>query len=191
MTLLENIKVFLSLVDEYAPDNKMFTTDEDIQIKAKLLYNPVYQELANIKTNSKSKELSFSYTGEKAYDEVKLPSAKKIKKIFCLDNKNCPTTGDYFYISDEKVMISKEKEVRYLCEYIPTVTQITEETDDDFELELSDELCAVLPYKVASDLFKTDPSANYQAFERRASAMLQILDTAIRGISVNITEGEL
>lgn len=190
MTLLENIKVFLSLVDEYAPDNKMFTTDEDIQVKAKLLYNPVYQELANIKTNSKSKELNVTYTGEKAYEEIKLPSAKKIKKIFCLDKNNCPATGDYFYISDEKVMISKEKEVRYLCEYIPTVTQITEETDDDFELELSDELCAVLPYKVASDLFKTDPSANYQAFERRASAMLQILDTATRGISVNITEGE-
>ena len=74
---------------------------------------------------------------------------------------------------------------------IPTVTQITEETPNDFELELSDELCAVLPYKVASDLFKTDPSANYQAFERRASAMLQILDTATRGISVNITEGEI
>ena len=191
MTLLENIKVFLSLVDEYAPNNTMFTTDEDIQIKAKLLYNPVYQELANIKTNSKSKELSFSYTGEKAYEEVKLPDSKKIKKIFCLDKNNCPTTGDYFYISDEKVILSKEKDVRYLCEYIPRVTQITETTPDSFELELSDELCAVLPYKVASDLFKTDPSANYQAFERRASAILQILDTATRGISVNITEGEL
>lgn len=191
MTLLENIKVFLSLVDEYAPNNTMFTTDEDIQTKAKLLYNPVYQELANIKTNSKSKELSFTYTGEKAYEEVKLPDSKKVKKIFCLDKNNCPTTGDYFYISDEKVMLSKEKDVRYLCEYIPRVTQITETTPDSFELELSDELCAVLPYKVASDLFKTDPSANYQAFERRASAILQILDTATRGISVNITEGEL
>jgi predicted protein tyrosine phosphatase len=191
MTLLENIKVFLALVDEFAPNNQYFTTDEDIQEKAKLLYNPVYQELANLKTNSKTKELSYTYTGQDEYEEVKLPNARKIKKIFCLDEKNRPTSGDYFYISDEKVMLSKKDKTRFLCEYIPKVDQITLDTPDDYELTLSDELVAVLPYKVASDLLKTDPSADYQAFERRANAMLQMLDTSTLGISVNITEGEL
>ena len=191
MTLLENIKIFLALVDEYAPNSSFFTTDEDIKEKAKLLYSQVYQELANIKTNSKTKELDFTYTGKKEYEEVKLPSAKKIKQIICLDENNCPVVGDFFYISDTKIMISKERNIRYLVEYIPTVTQITENTDNEFELELSDELSAVLPYKVAADLFKTDPSANYTAFEQRANTMLQILDTSTNGISVNITEGEL
>lgn len=191
MTLLENIKIFLSLVDEFAPNNKYFTTDEDIQEKIRLLYAPVYIELGNLKTNSKSKELSYTYTGEKAYEEVKLPSAQKIKNIMCLDENNCPTTGDFFYISDTKVMLSKEKNIRYLVEYIPNLTAITTNTADDFELELTDALSAVLPYKVAADLFKTDPSANYQAFEKRAAGMLQILDTSPRGIAVNISEGEL
>lgn len=191
MTLKESIKIFLSLVDEYAPKNPLLTTDEDIQIKCKLLYAPVYQELSNLKTLSKTKELSYSYTGEKAYEEVKLPSAKKIKKIFCLDENNCPTTGDYFYISDTKVMISKQKNIKYIVEFIPNVTAITENTEDEFVLELPDDILIALPFKVAGDLLKTDPSADYTAFERRANAILQVLDTTSRGISVNITKGEL
>ena len=80
MTLIENIKIFESLVDEFAPESEFFTDDEDIRIKAKTLYAPVYLELANLKTNSKTKQLNFTYTGEDAYDEVNLPS-RKVKKI--------------------------------------------------------------------------------------------------------------
>lgn len=189
MTLIENIKIFEALVDEFAPDSEFHTDDEDIRIKAKTLYAPVYLELANLKTNSKTKELSFTYTGEDAYEEVKLPS-RKVKKITVLDKNNKKTTGDYYYISDTKIMISKQYDCRYICEYIPNVTFITQETDDNFTLELTDDLCAVLPYKVASDYLKTDPSADWTAFEKRASAILQNLDTASRGMSVHIEEGE-
>ena len=87
-------------------------------------------------------------------------------------------------------MISKKYDCRYICEYIPNVTFITDETEDDFQLELTDDLCAVLPYKVASDYLKTDPSADWTAFEKRANAMLQMLDTASKGMSVHIEAGE-
>ncbi len=190
MTLIENIKIFEALVDEFAPDSEFHTDDEDIRIKAKTLYAPVYLELANLKTNSKTKQLGTTYTGEDTYQEVTLPS-RKVRKIIVLDENNKKTQGDYYYISDTKVMISQRYNARYMCEYIPNVTLITQETDDDFELELSDDLCAVLPYKVASDYLKTDPSADWTAFEKRASAMLQMLDTLSRGISVQIGEGEL
>lgn len=189
MTLIENIKIFEALVDEYAPKSEFHTDDEDIRIKAKNLYAPVYLELANLKTNSRTKELGFTYTGEDAYDEVKLPS-RKVKKIIALDKNNKKTTGDYYYVSDTKVMISKKYDCRYICEYIPNVTFITDETEDDFQLELTDDLCAVLPYKVASDYLKTDPSADWTAFEKRANAMLQMLDTASKGMSVHIEAGE-
>lgn len=190
MTLIENIKIFESLVDEFAPDSEFFTDDEDIRIKAKTLYAPVYLELANLKTNSRTKELEFEYTGKDSYQEIELPS-RKVKRIMVLDENNKKTVGDYYFLSDTAVMVSQEKKVRYVCEYIPNVEFITEDTSDDFELELSNDLCAVLPYKVASDYLKTDPSADWTAFERRASAMLQILDTATTGISVKIREGEL
>jgi succinylglutamate desuccinylase len=109
----------------------------------------------------------------------------------CLNEKNVPTTGDYFYISDQKLMISKKHDVRYLCEYIPNVTQITEETSNDFELELTDDANKFLAYKVAGDLLKTDPSVDYRAFEQRVNAMFSNFDTTTKEISVTIGEGEL
>ncbi len=50
MTLEENIKIVLSLIDEYAPSStNLYTEDEDIQNKIKILYNQPYQELSQIK----------------------------------------------------------------------------------------------------------------------------------------------
>ena len=190
MKLIDSIKIMLALVDEYQKDKKFFTDDEDIEMKAKILYAPVYQEMSDIKMLSKSKELSFTYTGENAFEEVKLPTSKKVKQIICLDKNNKPTTGDYFYISDTKVMISQAYDVKYMCEYIPTVTQIDETTDNDFELELPDDACKFLAYKVAGDLLKTDPSVDYKAFEQRVREMFSNFDTITREISVTIGEGE-
>lgn len=190
MTLIESIKIMLALVDEYQAEKDFFTDDEDIEAKSKLLYAPVYQEMSDVKMLSKSKELSFTYTGESAYEEVKLPEAKKIKQIMCLDSKNNPSTGDYFYVSDTKIMISKAHNVKYLCEYIPKVTQITEETDNDFVLELPEDACKFLAYKVAGDLLKTDPSVDYKSFEQRVREMFSNFDTTTREISITIGEGE-
>lgn len=190
MTLIESIKIMLALVDEYQAEKKFFTDDEDIEAKAKLLYAPVYQEMSDIKMLSKSKELGFTYTGEDVYEEVKLPSAKKVKQIICLDKDNRPSTGKYFYISDTKIMIHKGTDVKYLCEYVPNITPITEETDNDFELEIPDDASKFLAYKVAGDLLKTDQSVDYRAFEQRVNAMFSNFDTTVREISVTIGEGE-
>ena len=190
MKLIDSIKIMLALVDEYQKDKKFFTDDEDIEMKAKILYAPVYQEMSDIKMLSKSKELNFTYDGTDSFEEVKLPSAKKIKQIVCVDENNRPTTGNYYYISDTKIMISKALNVKYLCEYTPTVTQITEETPNDFELEIPDDACKFLAYKVAGDLLKTDPSVDYKAFEQRVREMFSNFDTTTREISVTIGEGE-
>ncbi len=190
MTLIESIKIMLALVDEYQAEKDFFTDDEDIEAKAKILYAPVYQEMSDIKMLSKSKQLDFTYTGEDAYQEVTLPKGKKVKQIMCLDSKNRPTTGDYFYISDTKIMIHQASNVKYLCEYIPEATQITEETDNDFVLELPEDANKFLAYKVAGDLLKTDPSVDYRAFEQRVREMFSNFDTTTREISVTIGEGE-
>lgn len=190
MTLLDNIKMFLALIDEYSDKNKFFTDDEDVKLKTKLLYGPAYIELAGKKMLSKTKELSFTYTGEDAYEEVSLPSnARKVKKIFCLDKNNKPATGDYSPFGDRKVLISKKLDIRYICEYIPNVTLINQETDDDFELEIPDEVAAALPYIVASDLFKTDSGQDYTAFEIKAKKIMSEIDFRVKGISVNISKG--
>ena len=189
MTLLENIKMFEALIDEYSDKDKFFTEDEDVKLKAKLLYGTAYLELANKKMLSKTKVLDFTYTGEDAYEEVKLPKARKVKRIFVLDKNNKPTTGDYQPFGDTKVLMNKKLDVKYICEYIPNITLITAETPDDFVLELPDEVLAALPYMVASDLFKTDPGQDYTAFERKAQTIMAGIDFRVKGISVNISKG--
>ena len=190
MTLIQSIKIMLALIDEFAPNNTFFTDDEDIRVKTKLLYSPAYQELSDIKMLSKSKELNFEYTGEDAYQEIKLPNAKKIQQIMCLDEKNRPTSSNFYYLNDKTIMANQSENVKYICEFIPNVTLITDETPDDFTLELTDDMNKYLAYKVAGDLLKTDPSVDYRAFEQRVREMFGYLDTTTREISVTIGEGE-
>ena len=70
-------------------------------------------------------------------------------------------------------------------------TLINDETEDDFELEIDQAAQMLLPYLVANDLIKTDPSANYTAFFREFQRKMQEFDTRKKGIMVKITEGEL
>lgn len=190
MTYLENKKIFLSLVDEYAPDSKFLTEDDDIPIKVAKLYAPAYQELADEKTPLKLKMIEVTASvGATGYDAYSLPKCKQIKSVVALDENNNKITGDYFYLG-EKIYIGNGKTAKYVIEYIPFLTLIDEETEDDFELEIDQDLQAILPYMVAADLLKTDPSANYQAFEQVLNRKLQKLNRSKKGISVNITEGE-
>lgn len=189
MTLLDNIKMFLALIDEYSDKSKFFTDDEDVELKTKLLYGPAYLELANKKMLSKTKELSFTYTGEDAYEEVKLPNARQIKKIICLDKNNKPISGDFKLLGDRTILINKSVDARYICEYIPNVILINQDTNDDFELELPDEVLSALPYMVASDLFKTDPGQDYTAFEIKAQKIISEIDYRVKGIGANISKG--
>lgn len=190
MTLIENIKVFLALVDEYAPDNQFLTEDDDIPSKVRLLYNPAYQELADWKTDSKMKKIEVVASGS-GYTEYSLPDCKQIKKIMCVDENNNQISGDYYNTTDTKIMISNSITATYMIEYTPYLEMITESTPDNFDLEISQDLQAILPYIVASDLLKTDPSANWQAFDKVLQRKLKNLNLSKKGISVNITEGEL
>lgn len=158
MTYGENKKIFLALCDEYAPNNTFFTDDEDIQIKCALLYSAPYEELSNYKTIAKTKEIAVSkYTEKQGYEKVKMPNCKKVKSVSVLDEYNNPVAeGDYKVLGDY-LYLSNCDDLTYVVEYIPYLEIITEDTEDDFELEIPQELQTILPYLVASDLFKTDP----------------------------------
>lgn len=91
----------------------------------------------------------------------------------------------------EYILVSKTNPGRFLLEYTPFLTHITEETEDDFELELDDELTSILPYGVACDLFKTDPGEDYRAFEKEYERRLQLIKTSRTSLSANVTEGVL
>lgn len=186
MTYLENKKIFFSLIDEYAPNNQFFTEDEDARTKVALLYAPAYQELADFRTRKKLKE--YEVLDGEGYEPFKLPKGKQIRTITGMDENNNKTYVDYYTLG-ENIYVKRQKG-RVVIEYVPFLQLINEDTDDDFELEIDQDLQAILPYKVASDLFKTDPGEDYTAFEKEYQRRLQMINTSTFGISANVTEGE-
>ena len=170
MTYGENKRLFMALCDEYNPNNNYFTDDEDIQIKCAQLYAAPYEELSNYRTEPRLKEIQISkYTEEQGYEKVKMPDCKKVLSISVLDNYNNPVPeGDYRVLGDY-LYLSNSNDLRYVIEYIPYLTMIDENTPDDFELEIPQNLQTILPYLVASDLFKTDPRTRLDCIRENTS----------------------
>ena len=155
MTYLENKKILFSLIDEKNPNNQYFTDDEDARIKCANLYATRYVEVASYRVNKKTKEFEIQEEGE-GYEKFKLPKAQKIRAIVGMDENYNDVQMDYKTLG-EYIYVSKAKKGTLVMEYEPFLTPITDDTPDDFELEIDDDLANILPYGVASDLFKTDP----------------------------------
>lgn len=190
MTYGENKKRLYALIDEWEPNSNYFTDDEDAREKCANLYSLAYEEVAGYRTP----RTTITYNVNKAdgnvgYERFSLPDANLIHSITALDDFNNRIAVDY-YILGQDIYISNSKEMRVVIEYEPYLTPINNDTLDDFELELDQDLQMILPYKVASDLFKTDPGENYQAFEKEFQRRLQNIRSSKFGINVNISEGD-
>ena len=191
MTLGENKKITLALIEEYAPNNQYLTDDEDIRARLNLVYAPAYQELAQIKKILKTKTLK-EITGEtsEGYTEYTLPSAMyQFKRIIGLDENNNVVEVPYRPIGKNKIYISNEVDANVILEYYAYPSVITEETSNDFSLELDQDAQMVLPYLVANDILKADPSADYTAFFREFQRKMESLDTSPTATTVTIEEG--
>lgn len=181
MTLEENIKIVLSLIDEYAPEStNLFTEDEDIQNKIKTLYNQPYQELSQVKKIKKVKTISKTLGDTEYYREYSLPfDMFQLKSVIILDaDTNKKVSGDFYIIeSEKKIYINDTSNANYKIEYYAYPATITEDTDNDFNLEIDQDVQNILPYKVADNLLKSDPSADYTAFRQAYEDAINKLDT--------------
>lgn len=189
MTLGENKKITLGLIEEYSNANPKLTDDVDIQNRINFLYATNYQELSQRKKILKTKTLK-EVTDEKleeGYTEYTLPSSMyQFKRVIALDEKNKTVDADYYTIGKKKIYINNESNANYILEYYAYPTIITDETDDDFTLELDQDALLILPYAVANDILKTDPSADYSAFLADYSRKLENLNTSISNSRVVI-----
>lgn len=192
MTLIENIKIALSLADEYskvAGYEQMYTEDEDFQEKLKNLYAQPYQELSQIKPIKKTKNISrtIDLEAEDYYEGFRLPSdMRKIKEIIAHDvESNKQVEGDY-YLEGEKIYININSNANYSIIYFAYPELINEDTEDDFELELDQDAQMVLPYKAIDNILKTDPSADYNAFKIAYDEAIQRLDLRETGMLLSI-----
>lgn len=192
MTLEENKKIALALIEEYSPNNQMLTDDEDIAKRLNLVYSTNYQELAQTKKIIKTKILK-EIKGETAegYEELSLPSNMyQLKRVIALDENNNEVEADFKTIG-KKIYISKESDAKYILEYYMYPTVINEETDKDFVLEIDQDVQMILPYAVANDILKVDPSSDYTAFLTEYKRKLEALDTRREIPSIISEEGVL
>lgn len=179
MTYGENKKITLALIEEYAPNMDNKTEDEDIALRLPFIYNLAYKELALTKKIVATKiypEISDENKQDK-YTAYSLPSdLYQIKNIIALDKENKPINADYYTIQN-KIYINDNLQGKTVLEYYQYPQEINEETPDSFYLEIDEDAQALLPYKVADDILKTDPSADYTAFATEYQRKLQTLDT--------------
>lgn len=193
MTYGENKKITLALIEEYTPNTNRYTEDEDISKRLPFLYNLAYQELAQTKKIIAIKTYSViaDENKEGKYIPYSLPSdLYQIKKVFSQDSNNKPINADY-YIMNNKIYLNDNISGNTVLEYYKYPQEINEETEDDFYLELDNDAQSLLPYKVADDILKTDPSSDYTAFATEYQRKLQALDTRKNIPSVTLREPDI
>ena len=192
MTYGENKKLTLALIEEYAPDLVKKTEDDDIALRLPFLYQLAYQELAMTKKIIATKlynEIPDENKKDK-YTSYSLPAdLYQIKNVYALDKNNNPITAEYYTIN-KKIYLNDNIPGSTILEYYKYPQDINEETMDDFYLELDNDAQALLPYKVADDILKTDPSADYTAFATEYQRKLQLLDTRKNIPTVVLNEPE-
>lgn len=157
------------------------------------MYSTAYQELSQNKKILKTKVLKDvdSEDGGDGYTEYSLPSNMyQLVSIIALDENNNDVTADYKKVG-KKVYIRNESKAKYVLEYYSYPTVINEETKDDFVLEIDQDVQFILPYAVANDILKVDPSSDYTAFYQEYQRKLQSLDTRTSTPTVILQEGVL
>lgn len=188
MTLEENKKIVLGLIEEYSPTNMYLTDDEDIRDRLNLVYAPNYQFLSQEKKILKTK--TYVISSNEDTTEYNLPyDMYQFKRLVALDSNNKRISPEYEIIGN-KIYI-QNKEGKYIIEYYAYPTVITTDTENDFVLEIDQDVQMQLAVAVADDILKVDPSANYTAFSNKFQLMLSRLSTTRILGSIEVDEGDI
>lgn len=180
------------MIEEYSKTNTNLTDDEDIATRLNFIYATNYQELSQNKKILKTKVLrDISGRTQDGFEELSLPSSMyQFKRIVALDEKNNELQADYKIIG-KKIYLNKSIDAKYILEFYAYPTVITQETQDDFYLEIDQDVQMILPYAVANDILKVDPSSDYSVFLAEYRRKLEALDTRRAIPSIVIEEGVL
>ena len=192
MTLGENKKITLGLIEEYSKVNTALTEDEDIATRLNFIYATNYQELSQTKKIIETEVLKdIADNTHNGYTKYTLPSnLYQIKRVLALDENNNMKDTDYYTLGKD-MYINNNSNYKYILEYYKFPTIITENTKDEFELEIEQDAQMILPYAVANDILKVDPSADYTAFLNEYKRKKEELDTRKEIPSITVLEGVL
>lgn len=176
MTLLEVKKKTLQLIEEIS-DNEDLTNDPDIKAKLNSVINQVQFELARMK--------KIPAVEEKEIEDATIFDMNELNNFYQL--RLLRFEGAYEVVENMVVFNGEGKAVFYYYKY---PERITDETPDEYEMELSQDVLEILPYGVASDLLKSDVSTEYGAvYSQRYETMLQRLDPRFSMVGITIEGG--
>ena len=90
-------------------------------------------------------------------------------------NGNC----DYIMETDS-IIILEEKDEDYILIYSPMLARITNSTDDNTEIQLSDKVACLIPYFIKGDLFREDEPIEASEARNLFEASLEALNNEIQ-----------
>lgn len=164
MTLGEIKKKALALIEELEEDGTTLTTDEDIQKKLNYIVNQIQNELARFK-KIPARQIVEITESNLEYDLNDLELFYQVQLIRGLEVEIFGTTAIF------------QKPGKADIRYYRYPTQVNANTKDTQELDLTIDLCEIMPYGIAADLLKSDVSNNYgQVYASRYQEMIQSLD---------------
>lgn len=170
MTLQEMKKKVLGLIEELSPENKLLTEDPDIQTKINDVINQIQYELARMKKIPSYIEIEVEEGTLLTFEDISKESGYEVYQLDIVRGINYELKAQGTVI---KILESGTAEV----EFFRYPELITDKTKDTYEFELSADALEVMPYGVASDLLKSDVSANYgEVYTARYETMLNRLD---------------
>ena len=183
MTLNEMDKKVLSLIEELNPDSEHLTDDPDIQAKKRYVTNQIMYELARMKKIPKYFEMKVSEGDLVSFADFEKECGYEIYQIAVVSGvkHSQKANGTVFKVTENGTM-----EVE--CYVYPE--RITENTNGNYEFELSPDVLEIMPYGIAADLLKSDVSAEYgNVYATRYESMKQMLDPRYQMPSITFVGG--
>lgn len=171
MTLEEMKKKVLGLIEELNPESKLLTDDVDISTKINDVVNQVQFELARMKKIASYVEIPVQAGDQITFESIERESGYVVYQLDIVRGIDYEMKAQGTVI---KVLSDGVAEVEFF-RYPEMITGKTR--DKAYEFELSQDALEVMPYGIASDLLKSDVSANYgEVYTQRYETMLARLD---------------
>ncbi len=188
MTLREMKKKILTLIEESiddikTSDSKVLTNDPDIEAKLNNVINIIQYELSRIKKIPDYIEIKVRENQLLKFSDIKDKTTYDVYQIDIIKGI------DYEYKAQGTILKCLEDGIAEI-EYFRYPKQISDTTDDSFEFDLSDDVLEIMPFGVAADILKGDPSNSYgNIYYQRYQQLIQQLDTRYNTGSITIEGG--
>ena len=163
-------KKVLGLIEELNPNSTLLTDDPDIATKINSVINQIQFEVARMKKLTGYIEIPVKAGQLLSFEDIEKESGYVVYQLDIV-------RGVAHELKAQGTLIKILEDGVAEVEYYKYPESITDKTKDSYEFELSQDALEIMPYGIASDLLKSDVSANYgEVYTQRYETMLNRLD---------------